>query len=573
MIHTSIIDAIKDLDIVEVVRPYISGKIERAGSNFKACCPFHNEKTPSFNLRPSRGTYKCFGCGKGGDAISFVMEKESLSFKEAVEVLCEKHRIEYKADEEKVDPMYLRRQRQLIVIQMANKFFLDCYNGSLAEQISTERGFSLEISQQFMFGYAKEGFSNLIDYLRSNGVSNDELVQCSLAKEGTNTMYDFFRNRLMFPIQDHMGKVIGFSGRALKQGQSPKYINTAETELYHKSKNLFGLHIAKTFISQQKECIVVEGAPDVIAMHQVGFKNTVGTLGTALTTDHAKIIKKYTDRVLLMYDGDTAGLKAVFRACEPIFTAGLFVSICRLPEGEDPDVFVKRLGYEDAVKYIQSNKRDWIEFRTSLLTQNISDRILVAKELKSMIEKHPDKDAREIMLHDYSKKFGLTYDKSLKPVSDKVRVEMNASPEYNLLRVCLNYGVDDVFEYFNELNGSREHLLKGFVDIDYKRVAEAIFKDNVTDIHRLLHSEDSALKASVEKVMNMGARKEEDEDWDISYAIIRFEIYYIEIIEKELKRSDDDNAYFRLLQFVEHKKQLKQQLSELLSEKQRNLIH
>lgn len=573
MIDTSIIDAIKDLDIVEVARPYIMGKIERSGSNYKACCPFHSEKTPSFNLRPSRGTYKCFGCGKGGDAISFVMEKESLSFHEAVEYICDKHGIAYKPSEEKTDPLLLRRQRQLLVIQMANKFFLDSYAGSTAQQIATDRGFSLEISQQFLFGYAKEGFSNLIDYLKANGVTQEEIISCSLGKEGTSTTYDFFRNRLMFPIQDHMGKIIGFSGRALKQGQIPKYINTAETELYHKSKNLFGLHAAKTFISQERECIVVEGAPDVIAMHQVGFKNTVGTLGTALTADHAKIIKKYTTNVLLMYDGDTAGLKAVFRACEPIFSAGLFVSICRLPEGEDPDVFVKRLGYEEAVKYIQANKRDWIEFRTSLLSQNVSDRIVVARELKAMIEKHPDRDAREIMMHDYSKKFGLTYDKSRRAVSDRVKVDMNASPEYNLLRVCLNYGVKEVFEYYLEDNGSREWVLKGFVDADYRRIAEAIFKDNVTDIQRLLHSEDSALKASVEKVMNMGARVEEDEEWDMLYTFVRFEIYYIDIIEKELRRSESDDAKVTLSKYMEYKKGLKEQLSELLSEKQRNLIH
>lgn len=334
-------------DIVDVISGYV--KLQRKGSSYFGLCPFHNEKSPSFSVSPDKQMYYCFGCGAGGNVFTFIMEYENYSFPEALKYLAERAGVtlpeqEYTADMKKQQDM---KSRILELNKMAAKYFyyqLRTENGAQAMAYLKGRQLSDETIKSFGLGYANKYSDDLYRYLKKQGVSDELLKESGLMNvDERHGMYDKFWNRVIFPIMDVNGRVIGFGGRVMGDGK-PKYLNSPETKVFDKSRNLYGLNIART--ARKKNLLVCEGYMDVISMHQAGFKNAVASLGTALTTQHASLLKRYTDEVVLTYDSDGAGVKAALRAIPILKAAGISARVLHMDPYKDPDEFIKAEGAE-----------------------------------------------------------------------------------------------------------------------------------------------------------------------------------------------------------------------------------
>ena len=350
-----IIQRVKDAsDIVAVVGEHV--QLKKAGSSYKGLCPFHNEKTPSFIVSPSRNSFHCFGCGKGGNAITFLMEVERLSFPEALKLLAEKANIELPKPQEREEDREGERQRERLIElnEFAAKLFhekLLSAEGQTARDYFKGRGYNKEDAVKFLIGFAPAGWDILKNAGQKAGFSQEELLAAGLIvhNEEKKSFYDKFRNRLIFPVKNNYDKVIGFGGRALGEDPGPKYLNSPETLLFKKGENLYLLEAAREAIRQKGFVIVVEGYFDALALHHHGFENAVATLGTALTSQHGRILKRYTQDVLFSYDADDAGQAAVARSYEPLAGAGLQVRVLVMPDGKDPDEFLQKHKPEELV--------------------------------------------------------------------------------------------------------------------------------------------------------------------------------------------------------------------------------
>ena len=334
-------------DIVSVISEYV--KLQRKGSSYFGLCPFHNEKSPSFSVSPDKQMYYCFGCGAGGNVFTFIQEYENYSFPEAMKFLAERAGItlpekEYSQEERRAQDL---RTRILNVNKMAAKYYyyqLRSENGRQAMEYLKNRRLSDETIRSFGLGYSNKYSNDLYLYLKKQGVSDELLRESGLMNvDERNGMYDKFWNRVIFPIMDVNNRVIGFGGRVMGDGK-PKYLNSPETAVFDKSRNLYGLNVART--ARKKSMLVCEGYMDVISMHQAGFKNSVASLGTALTTQHASLLKRYTDEVILTYDSDGAGIKAALRAIPMLKAAGISTRVLHMNPYKDPDEFIKTLGPE-----------------------------------------------------------------------------------------------------------------------------------------------------------------------------------------------------------------------------------
>ena len=334
-------------DIVGVISEYV--KLQRKGSSYFGLCPFHNEKSPSFSVSPDKQMYYCFGCGAGGNVFTFIQEYENYSFPEAMKFLAERAGItlpekEYSQEERRAQDL---RTRILNVNKMAAKYYyyqLRTENGRQAMEYLKNRRLSDETIRSFGLGYSNKYSNDLYLYLKKQGVSDELLRESGLMTvDERNGMYDKFWNRVIFPIMDVNNRVIGFGGRVMGDGK-PKYLNSPETAVFDKSRNLYGLNVART--ARKKSMLVCEGYMDVISMHQAGFKNSVASLGTALTTQHASLLKRYTDEVILTYDSDGAGIKAALRAIPMLKAAGISTKVLHMNPYKDPDEFIKTLGPE-----------------------------------------------------------------------------------------------------------------------------------------------------------------------------------------------------------------------------------
>ncbi|MHA9739569.1 DNA primase [Robinsoniella peoriensis] len=334
-------------DIVDVISGYV--KLQRKGSSYFGLCPFHNEKSPSFSVSPGKQMYYCFGCGAGGNVFTFVMEYENYSFPEAVKFLADRVGVDLPEQEynEEMKKQQDLKSRILDLNKMAANYFyfqLHQENGRLAMEYLKGRELSDETIKGFGLGYANKYSDDLYLYLKKKGISDELLSQSGLMNvDEKNGMYDKFWNRVIFPIMDVNGRVIGFGGRVMGDGK-PKYLNSPETKVFDKSRNLYGLNIART--SRKKNLLVCEGYMDVISLHQAGYKNAVASLGTALTTQHASLLKRYTEEVVLTYDSDEAGMKAALRAIPILKAAGLSAKVLDMKPYKDPDEFIKALGAE-----------------------------------------------------------------------------------------------------------------------------------------------------------------------------------------------------------------------------------
>jgi DNA primase len=325
------------LSIQDIIAPYV--KLTRAGKSVRGLCPFHKEKTPSFHVSPERGTWHCFGCGEGGDGFSFIEKIEGVDFKGALKILAEKAgvTIEYSGGGHQEDASKKDRMRALL--SRASEWYAGNLSGSPAEAYAIQRGLTSETIAAWRLGYAPDGWRTLLEALSAEGFSVPELLAAGLVKEADGkpgTYYDRFRNRLMFPIRDAAGRTVGFTGRALAADDLAKYLNSPETELYHKSEVLFGMDAAKDAIRTRKFTMLVEGQIDVLHAHQAGFKNAVALSGTALTDRHLGLMKRYSENLMLVLDADPAGLKATARSAELALRQGLRVKAARLPKGKDP---------------------------------------------------------------------------------------------------------------------------------------------------------------------------------------------------------------------------------------------
>ncbi|MCF2496201.1 DNA primase [Dyadobacter chenhuakuii] len=403
-------------DIVEVVGDFVS--LKKKGANYSACCPFHNEKTPSFNVNPVRQIYKCFGCGAAGDSIKFVMDIDGVGYGEALRYLADKYNIEIE-QEEVTDEEALRqneRESLYIILNFAKNFYVQQLHESDEGQAVglsyfKERGFTGEIRKKFELGYSLDTWDAFSKVALAKGYSTQLLEKAGLLihKEGSQTAgYDRFRGRVIFPIHNVAGKVIAFGARILKSDKSkaanqPKYLNSPETEVYHKSDVLYGIFQAKNAIRQLDHCYLVEGYTDVISLNQGGIENVVASSGTSLTVEQIRLIGRFTPNVTILYDGDIAGIKAALRGLDLVLEEGLNVSIVLFPDGDDPDSYVRKVGAEAFKAYLKNNAKDFITFKTEMLLQDAGNDpfrlAAVIGEVVNSIVKIPDAIKRQVFFH------------------------------------------------------------------------------------------------------------------------------------------------------------------------------
>lgn len=358
--------------IEDVVGDYVT--LKRRGANYVACCPFHNEKTPSFYVSPSKGIYKCFGCGKSGTAVGFVMEEEHCSYVEALRYLAKKYHIEIQEEEESAEEI-ARRQRSeslLLVSEFAEKFFvsqLDTDEGrAVGRAYFRKRGLEDETVRKFGLGWAPSGRTALVDAALAAGYKMEYLLAAGVAvRHDDETVFDKFRERVMFPVHSVSGRVVAFSGRTLRSDNPAKYVNSPETEIYIKSRNLLGIYFAKSEMSRLDECILVEGNIDMVMMHQLGIRNVVASCGTSLTVEQIRLIRKFTENVTIMYDGDSAGIHAALRGITMVLSEGMNVRVVLLPDGDDPDSFCRKHTLEEVRSFMASSEQDFISFKSELL--------------------------------------------------------------------------------------------------------------------------------------------------------------------------------------------------------------
>ncbi|MDR0954409.1 MAG: DNA primase [Rikenellaceae bacterium] len=396
-------------NIAEVVGDFVT--LKKKGVNYLACCPFHNEKTPSFVVSPTKGLFKCFGCGKGGNAVTFVMEHESLSFPEALKYVARKYGIEVEErqltaeDQQKNDD----RESMMVVSAFAADYFKETLHRnsegkSVGLSYFRERGFSEATIERFQLGFCPTAGDAFTQKALKEGYQEKYLIDTGLSiKKESGGWYDRFAGRVIFPIHSVSGRVVAFGGRTLRTDKKvAKYLNSPESEIYHKSNVLYGLYQAKRAIAQEDYCILVEGYTDVISMHQSGVENVVASSGTSLTEGQIKLIARFSKNVTVIYDGDSAGIKASLRGIDMILKEGLNVRVVLLPEGEDPDSFAREHTAAELREYISENEQDFISFKAKLLLNEASNdpikRAALISDMVDSIAVIPEAIARSVYL-------------------------------------------------------------------------------------------------------------------------------------------------------------------------------
>ena len=467
--------------IEEIVSDFVA--LKKRGVNYIGNCPFHNEKTPSFTVSPTKGIYKCFGCGKGGNSINFIMEIEHFNYPEALKFVAKKYNIEI--EEEEMSSEQLERSNEkdslFIVSNYAKEYFQDVlWNTEEGKSVGLsyfkERGFTEETIKKFELGYnpkAKDAFSKAA---LKKAYDKQVLVSSglSLINESSGQIVDRFKERTMFPIQSYSGRTLGFGGRAFSEKAKAKYLNSPETLIYHKSKVLYGLNFAKHAIGKEGLCYIVEGYTDVISMHQNGIENVVSASGTALTLEQIKLINRLAQNVVLLFDGDNAGIKATYKSINMILKEGMNVKIAAFPEGDDPDSFAKKLSNEDFTKFLTTEAIDFIDYKINISELNtIDDPTKITNIKRDIIESIsciPDSLNRSQYCKTYSKKLDIAENillgevakarasvSSFEPISTRntINQQPKSKPkeklssigklfklEEEILRLLINYGND-----------------------------------------------------------------------------------------------------------------------------------
>ncbi|MBI4931165.1 MAG: DNA primase [Bacteroidetes bacterium] len=528
---------IESARIEEVVGDFLT--LKKRGVNYIARCPFHNEKTPSFNVNPVRNIFKCFGCGKGGDSVSFVMEHEKMNYPEALRYLAKKYNIEieeiYDRNIEEEKKLENERESLYVVNTYAQKYFTETLlnsdeGKSIGLSYFKERGLADDIIQKFQLGYAREGRTIFTDTAIKEGYNLDYLVKTGLTirieseetseeKKQDAKIYDRFAGRVMFPIHNITGRVIGFGGRALKKEVKAKYVNSPESEIYHKSNVLYGMNVARKAISNEDNCFLVEGYMDVISMHIVGIENVVASSGTSLTVEQIRLIKRYTNNITIMYDGDPAGIKASFRGIDMILEEGLNVRVVLFPEGDDPDSYSRKHSETEVKTFINENKTDFIRFKTQLLYEDVkNDPIKKSELIKQIVESIaliPNAITRMVFIQECSKIMKMDEQALLTELNKALRkryakrvdelpieeiIDLDTAPvpqpidtnrdtaeyhEKEIIRLLLNYG-DKLLQIQTEEKDEEGNIKTETENISVARfIVEHLLVDNISFEHEL----------------------------------------------------------------------------------------
>ena len=500
--------------IEDVVRDFVN--LKKAGSLLKGNCPFHQEKTPSFVVNPNKNIFKCFGCGKGGDSVSFIMEHEKFTFPEALRYLAQKYHIDVEETQVSTEEKQVLDEKEslLIALNYAAKFYqtqlTETEDGkAIGLSYFKERGFLDDTIQTFQLGYSPDSFDTFYNQAIKDGYNEEILLKAGLIKEKNGKHYDFFRDRVMFPIFNVSGKVVAFGGRMLKSAKSdnpnvynPKYINTAETDVYHKSQVLYGISHAKSEIRKHDVCYLVEGYTDVISLYQAGIKNVVASSGTALTKEQVQLIKRFTQNMVILYDGDAAGIKAALRGLDIVLEQGLNVKLVLLPDSEDPDSFVKKNGTDATLDFIQKKQQDFILFKATQGIEEVKNdpvkKSEVIKDIVESIAKVDDNIKRQlyikhcadivempenILVNEVNKIRTQQFKKSkdfnqedANAINDFVKTEVDHSQqtvsktpalyhqEKDIIRVLLEHGDKEMTEEYSVA----EYVIFEMVDVEFK---------------------------------------------------------------------------------------------------------
>ncbi len=508
MIDQSTVQRIFDTaQIDEVVSDFVT--LRKRGVNFLGLCPFHNEKTPSFTVSPAKGIYKCFGCGKGGNSVNFVMEHEHLDYVGALKYLGRKYHIDIVEEELSPEQEQRKNDREsmMIVNSYAQKYFSENLlqsNEGIAVGMSymRERGFREDIIKKFQVGFCLDSWNGFSDQAIKTGYKKEFLVKTGLSIDKERGLIDRFKGRVIFPIHGIAGRTLGFGGRILKKDpKAAKYLNSPESEVYHKSRILYGIYQAKKSIVQNDKCYLVEGYTDVLSFHQAGIENVVASSGTALTADQVRLVKRFSNNMTIIYDGDPAGIKASLRGIDLVLEQELNVKVLLLPEGEDPDSFSRTMSSSELTQYIEKNETDFIVFKTNLLLADAKNdpvkRANLITDIVRSIAIIPDNIVRSVYIKECSNILNVD-ERVLYTEINKIKgrlqeeawkneqrsnIELQAQEdsivnqsiiradndcdleERALVRLLLNFGKEELFTTKNE-QGEEEIILVGNYIVD-----------------------------------------------------------------------------------------------------------
>ncbi|PVH25563.1 DNA primase [Sphingobacterium corticibacter] len=464
MIKQEVVDKVLDTArIEEVVGDFVP--LKKRGTSLIGNCPFHDEKTPSFNVSVAKGIYKCFGCGAGGDSLKFVMEIEKLSYPEAIRYLANKYHIQVEEVERSPEQMAKQDKRESLFVlsKWAGQYFVDQLwdseeGRSIGLSYFKERGYREDIIRKFALGYSPDKWEALVTAAEQAGFQKEYLKEIGLAiQREDQSMYDRFRGRVIFPIFNVTGRAIGFGGRTLKTEKSvPKYVNSPESEIYHKSDVLYGLNLAKKAISDTDICYLVEGYADVISMHQAGVENVVSSSGTSLTSGQIRLISRYTKNVTILYDGDAAGIKASLRGTDMLLEEGLNVKVLLFPDGHDPDSYVQKFGSAHFKEYIDKHPEDFVFFKTNILLKDSGNdpvkRAEVIRDVVESISLIPDEIKVSLYIRQCSTLLDME-ERILLSELNKMRINKSAAKEK---KAAASAGDQPPAEFFAAMMGSDE---------------------------------------------------------------------------------------------------------------------
>lgn len=440
MISKSTVDLVfETARLEEVIGDFV--QLKKSGSNFKGLSPFSNEKTPSFMVSPAKQIWKDFSSGKGGNVVSFLMEHEHFTFPEAIKFLAKKYNIEVEETQQTNEQKEAAslRESMYAVTDYAQSFFSKMLNESqegknIGLAYFQERGFTAESIDKFHLGYSPDQWDALTKAALNAGFQEEFLISSGLTIQKGEKLFDRFKGRVMFPIHSMSGRVMGFGGRILKQDkQSAKYVNSPESEVYQKSKVLYGLYQAKQHIAKESNCYLVEGYTDVIQMHQAGIQNVVSSSGTALTSDQVRLVRRLTNTITLLFDGDVAGLRAAMRGVDIILEAGMQVSICTFPEGEDPDSFVRNHQLTEVKQFLENNTVDFIQFKAKLLAEEGKNEPIrkaeTIREIVQSISIIPDAIRREVYIQSCASLMNISEDVLFSTLSQLLQKKDQQAPK------------------------------------------------------------------------------------------------------------------------------------------------
>ncbi|MCP3659735.1 MAG: DNA primase [Bacteroidetes bacterium] len=548
MIKNNTIEIVKNhIRIEEIIGDFVS--LKKKGNNLWANCPFHNERTPSFSVSPNKGIYKCFGCDAKGDAINFLMELEGMTFVDAIKYIAKRYGVEIEEDNEKVDFNKNEKEFLYIIYDLAKEYFKNnLYNTDEGKQICLKylenRNIDKKFIDKFDIGFSLNDWEGFYNFAKHKGYSKDKLINTGLIihKEERNRIYDRFRSRVIFPIHNVYGKVIAFAGRKLSEHiEGPKYINSPESLIFHKSNILYGIYHAKKSLKEENNCFLVEGYTDVISLHSINISNVVASGGTSLTENQIKLISRFTKNVTIIFDGDDAGILASLRSIDIILNQGLNVKIVVLPKGEDPDSFIRSKGSKDFKTYLQDNTKDFITYKANILTQNIKNDPVKRAEAISDIMKSilaiPDRIKRTIFIKECSKILEINEDvlvNEYNQINDNiVSSNFNENNKLRLPNKNLNLKIEDIIKilekeivsmllkYSNQKLSSdltlKEYILNEIEEIQFfdhncKIIIEEFRNQNAADINYFLNIENIELKNYV--IDLIATKNEMSNNWE-----------------------------------------------------------